>query len=310
MSPAELDQIERRYQPLLERETKAKELQKAVPSAESFVGVTGVTYTGEAFTLLPEFLTFRAVSNPPGVIHVCRAADLRQADYLGVSRYSHHVTAELALGCPNTQEKKTDTTFLHEMAFHTAALLKLRGFDLLACPASSTVSWDTVAAVSDNTACFRVLDDVPRKISLRQRNEITEPDLIWVRDSYNRALELRDSSCSRRFGLAFNIAYTWNHTHDPRVALGSLWCGLDALFGIQTDKPVTQKLLQRIATWLPSVSVSQLEDLYNHRCDAIHGRLMNDAELGNDLRATAALLRESLIRCVDANAKTLPDWAS
>jgi hypothetical protein len=229
---------------------------------------------------------------------------------LAIGRYSHSVAAELAVG-NRDREGHGEPDFLHNLAWHTAALLRLRGHHLLSCPASSTVSWDTVAAIDNQSVHFRVLDDVPRQVALNVREStVTAADLTWVRDNWDRALRLRDASSSRRFGLAFNIAYTWNHTQEARIAIGNLWCGLDALFGLQTDRPVTQRLVERIAAWLSDTPEQQIFDLYNHRCDAIHGRWMKDDELGMVLRGTMSLLFRSLVRCIEEGMKTLPDWGS
>ena len=46
--------------------------------------------------------------------------------------------------------------------------------------------------------------------------------LEWVRNNWEVALGLRGTDRSRRFGLGLSLAYTWNHTSDPRVALANL----------------------------------------------------------------------------------------
>ena len=310
LTESKLAEIEARLHPLLEREKRAREIRQLVPPSRFFMGLTGIAYRGEPFDILPGFLTLRSVTNPPGMVHVCRAADLHRTDYLAIARYSLGVSAELAVGNSDC-EGHSEPDFLHNIAWHTAALLKLRGHDLLSCPASSTASWDTVAAIDNQSVHFRVLDDVPRQVALIVgESTVTTADLTWVRDNWDSALRLRDASSSRRFGLAFNIAYTWNHTQEVRIAIGNLWCGLDALFGLQTDRPVTQKLVERIAAWLSDSSEEQIHDLYDHRCDAIHGRWMKDDELGMVLRGTKSLLFRSLVRCIEEGAITLPDWGS
>ena len=116
------------------------------------------------------------------------------------------------------------------------------------------------------------------------------------------------SSSSRRFGLAFNAAYTWNHTIDSRLAVANIWSALEALFGIQTDRPVTDRLVARIAAWGCGPPKADIRELYDHRCDAVHGRQMQDAEIIDVIRQSANLLRRSLILCIEREQKTLPDW--
>ena len=174
----------------------------------------------------------RKVTNPPGLVHVTRAADLSNSDYLTVSRYSRTVTAELVLGT----EEELGEDAAEGIAWHAAALLKLTAAPALLCPASSTVSWDALSAVRDNSVRFRVLDDAPRRILLDSDNRIGDETARWVSDHLENALYLRGKHVSRRFGLAFNIAYTWNLTDDPRVAIANAWFGLEAMFGDQADR--------------------------------------------------------------------------
>ena len=77
------------------------------------------------------------------------------------------------------------------MAWHTAALIKLRGHQSLACPSSTTVSWDTVASVSDQSVPFVTLDDVPRRIHVDGSGPVTTEDLAWVREHWDTALGLQ-----------------------------------------------------------------------------------------------------------------------
>lgn len=187
--------------------------------------------------------------------------------------------------------------------------MKLQGFDSLSCPASSSISWDTVAAIKDQSITFRLLDDVSRWILADGANgEISHQQLLWVATHYEQAFQLRDHSSSRRFGLAFNIAYTWNHTTDGRAALANVWSALEAMFGDKMDSGVTRSLAARIAAWVPGVSAAEVRDLYSSRCDAVHGRWVDAADLYNPLRKSIRLLRASLIACIERAEVPLPDW--
>jgi len=304
-----LDEIKAYLQPLVDREERAVELQQDVPDAVLFVGLSGVKYSVAPYEVLPGLLTVRPVTNPPGLVHVCRAAKPHPTDYLAVARYSHTVMAEIATGNASSPASANER-LLHGMAWHMAALLKLQGHQTLICPGSATVSWDTIAAVADRSIPFRILDEVPRQILVDHLVPITTDQLTWVREHFERAFRLRDASNSRRFGLAFNIAYTWNHTTDPRCAMANVWSGLEALFGIQTDRPATHRLVTRIAAWLNTESERDIRDLYSHRCDAVHGRWMNDDAIIDVTRKSVDLLCRSLIRCIETEERTLPDWGS
>jgi hypothetical protein len=153
---------------------------------------------------------------------------------------------------------------------------------------------------------FQLLDDKPARIVLRPPTAVTAADASWIDANYMTALELRGPS--RRFGLAFNLAYSWNLTDDYRVGLALLWAGLEALFGDQRDQPVTARLAARIASWCPSVSDAEVRALYSRRCDAVHGRNLTPEVARAAMADTEQLLREALVRAVEQNRAPLPDW--
>lgn len=259
---------------MLARQERAKQLKAEVPPAWLFVGMCGVAWEDGLFEIKPGFLSLRSVENAPDIMDVCAAADFQKTDSLSVGRYSTAIRAELVVGGPSAEEKYNSARFLHTLAWRVAALLKLRGYSALVCPASATISWDTIAAAPSHSVCFHVLDDIPRSISLSDKKVVvSRDDLEWVSNHLDAALHLGHESVSRRFDLAFNLAYTWNHTSDARVAIANLWCALEALFGCEDDRPVTQKLVQRIVDWLPGTSTedirgSMITDVMRYMGDA------------------------------------------
>lgn len=314
MTDSLLDRAERFLalaKPLELAEARAKALQQQIADAQLFVGLKGCTLVEGHYDIIPEFIAVRRLSNPPGVVHVCRAANLRNTDYLGVSRHSGHLSAELLIGGSATKQLNLDVEAAHDLAWHLIALLKLQGIDSLCCPASSSVSWDTVAAVKDQSISFRLLDDIPRHIAIDGPNaELTAKKLAWAGAHYEEAFRLRDHTQSRRFGLAFNIAYTWNHTADPRLALANVWSALEAMFGDQNDSGVTKSLARRIESWMPGASSEDVRLLYKHRCDAVHGRWIEIQDIKDPLQQSIRLLRGSLIKCIETSAVPLPDWGA
>jgi hypothetical protein len=206
-------------------------------------------------------------------------------------------------------DQKQEFASLLDVAWHTAAMMKLRGHTTLCCPSYATRSWDVLCAISDNSVAFGILDDVPRQIRGNRAAKISAGDLEWVRQYWSSALDLRRVDVSRRFGLAFSLAYTWNHTTDFRIGLFNLWGGLEALFADKGDRPVTRKVVDRIRVWLSSLLPADVEQSYNLRCDAVHGRPLDDSELMEIASWTDEILRQSLIRCIERSEVPLPDWS-
>ncbi len=291
-------------------EQRAKELQSTIAPAKLFFGLIGVELDFESFELIPNLLRIRRVTNPPGVVHIASASDKQLSDWMGISRYAALISAEVAIGTDEAaRDINSDNKLLTDLAWHALALLKLTGSWLLRCPASSTVSWDVVAAYKDQSVSFTMLDDFPNAAQvLGQGRRLTTADAKWVAENYARAFELRNQSSSQRFGLAFNIAYTCNHASDPRIAMASIWCALDALFG-KNESQLSKKLCERIAGFLQQTTYAEVRMLYDFRCDAVHGRLLDPKSMSDGLRKSYALLRHSLIRAIESGKPTLPDWS-
>jgi len=307
----ELDRLTSIALPLLAVEARARELElrEVVPKAVLFVGLCGCEPDFDSTQIFRDFAVLRRVANPPGVIHVARASNHRSSDYLGISRYSNSITSELACGQADWDEPNRQPKFILDMAWHLAALFKLRGFGNLISPAVASCSWDVVAAKTDGSIDFRILDDVPRQIALpATRTAITMADVDWVSTNAETALELRNFRKSRRFGLAFSLMYTWNHTIDRRIALANIWAGLEALFGRRDDRRITEVLTQRIVDWVSGATVQEVRYLYDRRCDAVHGRWFRDDSIESAIEKSDGLLRSALVRCIESNAATLSDW--
>jgi len=298
-----LQDLDHSYQLLKNAERRAEELSSQIPKARVYVAVSGTDIGFEQIPLANKFGLIRRVTNPPGIIHVCRAADLSRTDYLAVARYSSSVRAELALG----EEDTGDIGPLLDVGYHFAALLKLRNHTNLLCPCFATTSWDLVSGVKENSISFGLLDDVPKRVRGTDLEPVTVADIEWVNRVWETALDLRDPQDSRRFGLAFNIAYAWNQTDSPRVAIANLWCGVEALFGDKSDRPVTRRIVERICTWIPSLDSAEVEESYNRRCDAVHGRWM-EHEIWESVYRAEEILRQGLLTCIDRASVPLPDW--
>jgi len=285
-------------------EARGRALKQVVPSAKLYVGICGTNVAFSEFKLSNGLGFVRKVANPPGSVHVLRAANLANTDYLAVSRYSSAISAELALGL----ESDSEIDDLLDVAFHTAALIKLRHHPNLKCPCFATASWDVVSAITDNSVDFGMLDDVPRQLPGVEIEAVTEEEMHWVNDVWIAALALRNFETSRRFGLAFNVSYVWNQTSDTRLALASLWCGIEALFGEKRDKPVTRRVIEKICDWLPILSADEVLESYNCRCDAVHGRWLEN-DIKEAVLKADEILRQALLRCIELEKVPLPDWS-
>ncbi len=307
--PEYLVRIRKAVEPLLRAESKARELSNQIPSGVLFVGLSGVRLEEPSYEILPELLILRQITNPPGMAHVCRAADQYCTDYLAVARYSDRISAEIVAGNPASSPEDKALPFLVDLAWHVAVLLKLRGAVGIFAPACATASWDTIAARVGRDVVFTMLDDVPRQTSISgQQDAIFRSDIEWIAQNFEPALRLRDFKRSRRFALAYNVSYTWNHSDNPRLALANLWVGIESLFGDRADRGVRKALVERVSAWLPGIRAEDVGHLYDYRCDAVHGRWLENSDMMEPVRESWELLRSSVLQAIERRAAPLVDW--
>ena len=298
------DVIAKGWAPFEQQEARSRGLRQTVPDALIYVGLCGVTLESSSVNLVPGLITLRKVVNPPDVIHVTCAANTERSDWLGVGRHARNIAAEL---CVHDAVDQLQIQGALDFAFHAVALLKLHGVGLVHCPVASSASFDLICDIADHSVDFRLLDDVGGVLPLSAEGGVVgSKATTWVKKHFATALELRNTASSRRFGLAFNLAYRWNHTRDPRVALTSLWNGLEALFGRQEDEHPAEALCDRVAEWVRR-SPMQVRALYKRRCDAVQGQAITDAVLFRSVESTEAILRAALRRCIERHERTLPD---
>lgn len=80
-------------------EARGRALKQVVPAAKVYVGIFGTDVAFNEFRLSNGLGFVRKVTNPPGSVHVLRAANLVNTNYLAVGRYSSSIAAEYVIGC-------------------------------------------------------------------------------------------------------------------------------------------------------------------------------------------------------------------
>ena len=305
ISAEDLDRLEHWARWGVEFANKSREMAASTEVGSLHVGVVGVVAPTVEALMLDGLVSIRPVVAPPGLVHIAPKVHTANVDYLAVARHATHINCEIAFF--NRPEHPFTVEVQHSCCWHLIALLKIRGHQVY-CPASSSQPWDLIAGAPDRSVEMRLLDDKPARISLRPPTPISAGDIQWIDRHYMTAFGLRSINVSRRFGLAFNLAYRWNLTDDYRVGLTLLWAGLEALFGDQNDHPVTSTLATRISGWLPSTSDAHVRRLYRTRCDAVHGRDLDASLSSQVMLETERLLQDALIVAIERNRVPLPDW--
>jgi hypothetical protein len=283
---------------------RSKEIEARLGPLTKCFGLMGIRVETESLEIDDGICWIRNVSNPPGMVHLFAAADLSIRDVYPISRYSGAISAEIAIN-----DQGAEAPGLFDLGWHLAALLKIRGYHALCCPALSPVSWDVVAGKGKEGLKFRLLDDVPSSIQFAETSRVlTVADAEWVKRHLRAAYALREEGRSRRFTLALGIAYSWNHTKEVRVSITNIWAALEALFGDRADRYIRKSVARRIFEWTAAQDAGEIAELYNLRCDAVHGRNISEQELATALKNSVTLLDTALVKCVERNEVPLPDW--
>jgi hypothetical protein len=284
---------------------RSRELAATLKAGSLHVGVVGVRPPSEPLSVFDGLMVIRPVTAPPGVVHLAGKARVGEGNYLAVARHTPNVVCEIAFFPP--PERSMEMQLQFHLCWHLVGLLKLRGHQVH-CPVAASAPWDLIAGADDGTLDFWLLDDAHSRIVLRPPTPITAADVAWIEEHYTNAFTLRDVDVSRRFGLAFDLAYRWHLNIDYRVGLTLLWAGLEALFGKQNDHPVTANLAARISDWVSGATEARVRELYSIRCDAVHGRKIAQTNAVQTMLETERLLQDALSLAIEKVQAPLRDW--
>ncbi len=214
-------------------------------------------------------------------------------------------------------------------AWLVSALLVLRGFSRHVGVACSAYSWNTVAGHQKRTAhlfreqaqeegldsaVFKPKRDLPPfrgnlldfhtrlLIDSNSRNDqVSDEDTGWIYKSFGTFNRL--ASESEAFRLALEAAIDWRYTKEPRIAIGRIWAGIEALFGISSE------LVYRISSLCASLLEQRgaprkarfhtVKGLYGLRSKAVHGDRLSQGQLESAMNDSYMILRELLVLTIE-----------
>ena len=196
------------------RVDRAKDLASAIPRGALYIALEGVD-TEEDLVLVERVARIRKVCQPPGLVEITLAADLKHTDYLGVARHTEKVTAEVVMA--ETEWKLTTTL---DVAWTIVVMLKLRRHENILASFCSAVSIDIVPTIADQSIQFNILDDYVARLTVPATpTHVDRDDAEWIENSLMSVLKLRADLDSKRFSLAFSIYHEWSqrqHRRNPR----------------------------------------------------------------------------------------------
>jgi hypothetical protein len=126
---------------------------------------------------------------------------------------------------------------------------------------------------------------------------VSSDDAAWIGAHFGTFNRL--ASESEAFRLALEAAIDWRYAKEPRLAVGRIWSGIEAVFGISSE------LVYRIASLCASLleprgqprkaRFQAVKKLYGLRSKAVHGEPLSEGQLVFAMNDSFGLLRELLL---------------
>ena len=242
-----------------------------------YVLIAGLARPEKPLTLAPG-LSLVPLQSPLSVF------DLAAAGAVGFREWAVLESVSQICSCEIESAKDSDVVPGYDTlnrAWLASALLMLRGFSRHLGVACSSYSWNIIAGHQERTSHVfqgqveteginaavyeshrdlspfqgNLLDFHTRLLidSDSRKDGVTEDDKAWVYTHFDTFNHLAGESDA--FRLALEAAIDWRYSKEPRLAVGRLWSGIEAIFGISSE------LVYRISI----LCASLLEERGEHR---------------------------------------------
>ncbi|WP_337289054.1 hypothetical protein [Candidatus Methylomirabilis sp.] len=290
-----------------------------------YVLMMGLARPETPLTLAPG-LTLVPLDSPLSVF------DLAAAGAVGFREWAILEPVAQLCTCEIETAKDSDVTPGYDTlnrAWLASALLVLRGFSRHLGVACSSYTWNLIAGHQKrhsqifgeqlaeegiNAAIYSPKRDLSRfkgnvldfhvrlLIDKHARTDAVSPDdAAWTIAHFQTFNRL--ASESEAFRLALEAAIDWRYAKEPRLAVGRIWSGIEAVFGMSSE------LVYRISL----LSASLLEErgrarkmrfqavkkLYGLRSKAVHGEPLAQEQLVSAMNESYRLLRKLLLLTIE-----------
>jgi hypothetical protein len=290
-----------------------------------YVLVMGLPRPKAPLTLAPG-LTLVPLESPLSVFDLAAAGAVGFREWAMLEPVSRACTCEIETAKDSDVVPGYDTL---NRAWLASALLVLRGFTRHLGIACSSYSWsviaghqkrsaqafqEQVAAEGIDAAIYRPKRDLPtfkgNVLDFHARflvdrdartDSVSSDDAAWIVKHFETFNHL--ASKSELFRLALEAAIDWRFAKEPRVAVGRLWSGIEAVFG------VTSELVYRISILCASLLEERgesrkarfqaVKQLYGLRSKAVHGEPLPQELLVLAMNDSHRHLRELLLLTIE-----------
>ena len=271
--------------------------------AKHYVGLVGYSSTVDVGEILPGHLSIRSLKTSPSAGDVFRAARIVDKSTIEAGRWIDQITHEIVIGFDDLNSSQV----LH-ISFITRLAISIISGVYCVSPLVNKHSHDSILCAEKESLTFGFLGGANtnhyglghRSIDLSGRTLL--PDIIAS------LLELHEQNENLRTQVACQVLTSWPQSPNPRIALSSIWSGIDALFG-KNEPQAKRRLCERIANFLGDATYSELVEAYEVRCNAVHGHHCDNQTFLEGIAFSEEVLRSCLRKIALSERQPLPDKA-
>lgn len=271
-------------------EARARQRLEAVDAPCWYYGIVGVRLEENPMRVGSLF-TIREVEESAGEISLARALR-NQAEFGTVGRYTRIIRHQMVLPNPFEPSDPRHAVPPNDLAYALLAALRVRAGADFIVPAVSDTPWDAIAALSDNSCSVHMVEDIPLARRYSHQETIAVGAGEWVGAHFDGFLSLLGDV--HGFRTAVSACMTHNYTTEQRLAIATLWAGIEAMFNVSSE--LTFRLSLTIASLLaergePRYALyKKLLGMYGVRSKAVHGGDLSKAKLDDHIRDTREIL--------------------
>lgn len=275
-------------------------LESVPPWGKWYFGLSERSLLPSDLSLFQEGVLVRRLLTSPSQSGLYSSSTNLRPDAIEAGLLVGKVSAELVLGFDGgIEEAKT-------RAYYACLAISVKTGQIFSCPIVSDSSFDGIESASPNSTNFWLTGDTPKL----WRHDLPPLGPAATAEDVARCmqtmLDLHKVGTNRRLHVATQIYWKWAQSADPRIALMSIWGALDALFG-KNERQAKKAIVSRLTDFCSTIEPDEVMEMYERRCDAVHGRGREDSYFIEGVVRSANLLRLSLDQISKVGRQPLPD---
>ncbi len=169
----------------------------------------------------------------------------------------------------------------------------------LFCLAACEESWGQLEIGGNRIYASRI-ENAPYVASLEEPIAITDDDLSWVKENFEKIMELALLS---PFTIAFKSYSAQMHCPDPRMATTQIWAGVESLIQGRFQASYSLSLLTALLLETKGPTCEKrrqdIRSMYDRRSDVVHGREIKETDLATHVVEARRLLAELLCKFIE-----------